>query len=91
MTDSITSRLDEDVRRNLNRIVASGRFRSRSDAINRIVKEYIENHPELLLGTELQERIESAPDLTDEELEQLSEQIFKGKSVVDLIAEGRQR
>lgn len=46
-------------------------------------------HPELFLADGIDKLLAEAPSLKDEELERLGSILFKGLSVVKLVAEGR--
>jgi len=89
MEEIITSRFPKVVVKKVDKAVAKGLFRSRSEALRKITEEYLKEHPELFLGDKVQELIEKSPILTDEELEQIGERVFRGTSVAKLVAEGR--
>jgi Arc/MetJ-type ribon-helix-helix transcriptional regulator len=89
MEEIITSRFPEVVVKKVDKAVAKGLFKSRSEALRKITEEYLKEHPELFLGDKVQELIEKSPILTDEELEQIGEKVFRGTSVAKLVAEGR--
>lgn len=90
MEESVTSRFPEVLIKKVDKTVASGLFKSRSEALRKITEEYLKEHPELTLGDEFQELIKNAPDLTDDELEQVGAEIFRGANVAKLVAEGRE-
>lgn len=90
MEEVITSRFPEIVIKKVDKAVSRGLFKSRSEALRKITEEYLKEHPELFLGDKIQELIENAPDLNDDELEQLGAKIFKGASIAQLVAEGRE-
>jgi Arc/MetJ-type ribon-helix-helix transcriptional regulator len=90
MEEVITSRFPEVVVKKVDKAVSSGYFKSRSEALRKIAEEYLKEHPELFLGDKVQELIENAPELSDDELEQLGAKVFKGAKVADLVAQGRQ-
>ena len=71
--------------------VLRGHFRSRSEALRAIIEGYLEEHPELFLGEELENLLASAQDLSDDELETIGSRLFKGVSVPRIVAEGRGR
>jgi len=85
----ITSRFPEVVVKKVDKAVSRGLFKSRSEALRKITEEYLKEHPELFLGDKVQELIEKAPVLTDDELEQVGANVFRGASVAKLVAEGR--
>jgi Arc/MetJ-type ribon-helix-helix transcriptional regulator len=89
MEEIITSRFPEVVVKKVDKAVSRGLFKSRSEALRKITEEYLKEHPELFLGDKVQDLISNAPDLTDDELEQLGAKIFKGTSIAKLVAEGR--
>lgn len=64
-------------------------FKSRSEALRKITEDYLREHPELFLGDKLQELVEKAPVLTDDELEKVGAIVFRGVNVAKLVAEGR--
>lgn len=90
MEEVVTARFPEVVLKKVDKAVARGLYKSRSEALRKITEEYLKEHPELFLGDKLQELIENAPDLTDDELEQLGIQLFKKTSIAKLVAEGRE-
>ena len=89
MEEVITSRFPEVVVKKVDKAVSRGLFKSRSEALRKITEEYLKEHPELFLGDKVQELIEKAPALTDDELEQVGACVFRGVSVAKLVAEGR--
>ena len=89
MKETVTSRFPERLIRRLDEAVSGGHFSSRSEALRWMVEGYLRDHPELFLGEGVQDMIEEAPSMTDEELERMGSRIFKGVSVVDMVAEGR--
>ena len=89
MEEVITSRFPEVVVKKVDKAVSRGLFKSRSEALRKITEEYLKEHPELFLGDKVQELIEKAPVLTDDELEQVGANVFRGTSVAKLVAEGR--
>ncbi|HUK85838.1 MAG TPA: hypothetical protein VLU95_08235 [Candidatus Acidoferrum sp.] len=54
-----------------------------------VIEEYLKEHPELFLGDKIQELMTKAPDLSDEQLEQVGAKLFNSISVAKLVAEGR--
>ena len=89
MEEVITSRFPKVVVKKVDKAVSRGLFKNRSEALRKITEEYLKEHPELFLGDKLQELIEKAPVLTDDELEQVGACVFRGASVAKLVAEGR--
>jgi hypothetical protein len=59
------------------------------DALRNITEDYLREHPELFLGDNVQELIEKAPILSDDELEQVGADVFRGVDIAKLVAEGR--
>jgi Arc/MetJ-type ribon-helix-helix transcriptional regulator len=90
MEEVITSRFPEVVIKKVDKAVSSGYFKSRSEALRKIAEEYLKEHPELFLGDKVQELIENAPELSDDELKQLGARIFNGAKAEELVAQGRQ-
>jgi len=91
MDEVITSRLSKELVAKVDRAVSRGYFRSRSDALRAIVERYLDEHPELFLGKEIENLLASAPDLSDRELEKIGSKLFRDVSVAKLVAEGRGR
>lgn len=89
MEEVITSRFSDEIVKKVDKAVSRGCFKSRSEALRVIIEEYLKEHPELFLGDKVQELIAKAPDLGDEELEQVGAKLFKNVSVAKLVAEGR--
>jgi len=89
MEEVITSRFSEEIVKKVDQAVSRGHFRSRSDALRTMVKEYLVEHPELFLGEGTRELLTKAPTMSDDELEGLGSRLFKGLSVAGLVAEGR--
>jgi Arc/MetJ-type ribon-helix-helix transcriptional regulator len=89
MEEVITSRFSEELVKKVDKAVSRGYFKSRSEALRVIIEEYLKEHPELFLGDKVQELIKKAPDLDDEELEQVGAKLFKSVSAAKLVAEGR--
>lgn len=89
MEEVITSRFPEAVIKKVDKAVSNGYFKSRSQALRKITEEYLKEHPELFLGDKIQEIVKKAPVLTDDELEQVGASVFRGASVAELVAEGR--
>ena len=89
MEEIITSRFPEVMVKKVDKAVSRGLFKNRSEALRKITEEYLKEHPELFLGDKVQELIEKAPVLTDDELEQVGGSVFRGVSVAKLVAEGR--
>ncbi len=90
MEEVITSRFPEVVIKKVDKAVSRGYFKSRSQALRKIAEEYLKEHPELFLGDKVQDLIENAPELSDDELEQLGAKVFNGAKVAELVAQGRQ-
>ena len=91
MDEVVMSRLSEELVAKVDRAVSMGYFRSRSEALRAIVRGYLEEHPELFLGEGIENLLATAPNLSDEELENLGSKLFRGVSVAKLVAEGRGR
>lgn len=89
MGEAVTSRFSEELVEKVDQAVSRGHFKSRSEALRVIVEDYLMEHPELFLGEGTQELLAKAPDLPDDELEQLGSKLFKGLSVAELVADGR--
>lgn len=89
MGEVVTSRFSEETVKKVDQAVSRGHFRSRSDALRAIVEGYLTEHPEFFLGEGTRELLAKAPNLSDEELESLGSRLFKGLSVVRLVAKGR--
>ncbi len=89
MEEVITSRFSEELVKKVDQAVSRGYFKSRSEALRVIIEEYLQEHPELFLGDTVQELLKKAPALSDKDLERTGANLFKGKSVVRLVAEGR--
>lgn len=89
LAEVITSRFPKETVRKVDQAVSQGNFKSRSEALKIIIEHHLKEHPELFLGDKLQELIKKAPDLKDDELEQIGFKIFKDTSVAKLVAEGR--
>jgi len=89
MDEVITSRFSEELLKKVDQAVERGHFRSRSQALRAIVEGYLTEHPELFIGEAAKELISKSPVLSDDELERLGSRLFKGLSVVKLVAEGR--
>jgi len=89
LSEVVTSRLPEEILKKVDRIVQRGHFRSRSEALRAIIETYLDDHPELLLGEELENLLANAKDLSDDDLEIIGSRLFKGLSVTNLVAEGR--
>jgi hypothetical protein len=55
------------------------------------LREFLEEEPDIysIKDLKVQELIDNAPDLTDDELEQLGAKIFKGASIAKPVSEGR--
>jgi Arc/MetJ-type ribon-helix-helix transcriptional regulator len=85
----ITSRFSEELVKKVDQAVSKGFFKSRSEALRVIIEQYLKEHPELFLGNNVQELLEKSPAIDDKNLEQIGAKLFKGKSVVKLVAEGR--
>jgi len=89
MDEVISSRFPEVIVQKVDKAVSRGYFKSRSEALRKIAEEYIEEYPELFLGDKVQELIENAPELSDDELEQLGGKVFKASKVAEIVAQGR--
>lgn len=89
MEEIITSRFPGELLGKVDQAVLRGHFKSRSEAVRVMVEEYLREHPELFLGEGIEGLLAEAPGLKDDELEQLGSTLFKGLSVVKLVAEGR--
>ena len=85
----ITSRFSDELLKKVDQAESRGHFRSRSEALREMVEGYLVEHPEIFLGEEARELISKSPTLSDDELERLGSTLFKGVSVVRLVAEGR--
>jgi metal-responsive CopG/Arc/MetJ family transcriptional regulator len=85
----ITSRFPKIVIKKVDKAVARGMFKNRSEALRKITEDYLREHPELFLGDNLQALIEKAPVLTDAELEKVGASVFRGVNIAKLVAEGR--
>lgn len=90
MEEVITTRFPQVVVKKVDKAVSKGLFKSRSEALRKITEEYLKEHPELYLGDKIQELVQKAPTLSDDELENVGEDIFRGASVATLVAEGRE-
>ncbi len=90
MEEIITSRFPEVMVKKVDKAVSRGLFKSRSEALRKITEEYLKEHPELFLGDKVQELIEKAPVLTDNEFGAVGTCVFRGESVAKLVAEGRE-
>lgn len=89
MSKVVTSRLPDELLKKVDRIVQRGHFRSRSEALRAIIETYLEDHPELLLGEELENLLANAKDLSDDDLEIVGSRLFKGLNVTKIVADGR--
>lgn len=87
----MTSRFSEELVKKMDQAVSRGHFRSRSEALRTIVEEYLKEHPELIIGDGLTKILDSAPQLSDEELETLGASLFEADSITRLVSEGRER
>jgi len=90
MEEIITSRFSEELVKKVDQAVSKGYFKSRSDALRRMIEEHLREHPELFLGDGAKKILTEAPKLQDDELEALGSNLFKGLSVARLVAEGRE-
>ena len=89
LEEVITSRFSHELVRKVDQAVSKGNFKNRSQALRIIIEDHLKEHPELFLGDKFQDLIKKAPDLKDNELEQVGSKLFEGKSVAKLVAEGR--
>ena len=90
LMEIINARFDEDLVAKLDELVAKGVFASRSDALRKITKEYLDSHPHLILWGKA-ERLAKA-DLEDSKLERICAKLFSGKSTAaEIVGEGRDR
>ena len=89
MEEVITSRVSEELVKKVDQEVSKGFFKSRSEALRVIIEQYLKEHPELFLGDNLQQLLGKSPAIDDKKLEQIGAKLFKGTSVVKLVAEGR--
>jgi len=86
----INARFDEDLVAKLDELVAKGVFASRSDALRKITRNYVDSHPELFLWGEADRW--AGADLEDPELEMVCAKLFSGKSTAaEMVGEGRGR
>lgn len=84
----IKSRFDSEVVRKIDLLVRRGVFNSRSDALRRITKEYLDRHPDLLSEKELPNWAE--PDMDESELERICGLLFSGEATAaEIVREGR--
>ncbi len=90
MEEIITARFKNELVKKVDEAVERGHFQSRSDALRVITEEYLREHPQLFLGDQTKRLINEAPDLSDEELEDIGRKLFKN-GVAKLVAEGRSR
>jgi len=91
MDEVVTSRFPEELLKKMDKAVSRGAFRSRSEALRAIVEDHLKEHPSLFLGDGAQDLITNAPTLTNDELEELGDDIFGGLSIAKVVAEGRDR
>lgn len=86
----ITARFKNELVKKVDEAVERGHFQSRSDALRAITEQYLREHPQLFLGDHTTRLLDEAPDLSDEELEDIGRKLFKN-GVAKLVAEGRTR
>ncbi len=89
MTETITARLPEELVRRVDAAVGIGAFPSRSEALRRIVEEYMNEHPEIFLESEPELLL--GDQLSDRKLEKMGAKLFAGVKVARLVGEGRGR
>lgn len=90
MEEIITSRFNNELVKKVDEAVKRGHFQSRSEALRAMIQEYLREHPELFLGDQTTKLLNDAPDIPDNELENIGNELFK-QGVTQLVAEGRQR
>lgn len=90
MEEIITSRFNRELVKKIDEAVKRGHFRSRSEALRVMTEEYLQEHPDLLIGDGAKKLIEKAQNISNDELEAIGSSLFRD-GVARLVAEGRQR
>ena len=86
--DVVNVRFDKKILEKIDYAVKKGLYKSRSDALRRIVEEFLEIRKDLFVEDKLTEKLNL--DLSDEALESICFKIFSGKkTAAELVKEGR--
>ncbi len=88
--DLVNVRLDPKVLRRLDEAVKREIFANRSEALREIVTRFMEEHPEFFHPPSL-DALMTGGRMSDEEFEKLMAMALRGKSVAEIVAEGRER
>lgn len=86
----VNSRIAKEDLELLDQLVALGYYANRSEAIRAFLSKGLKEFTEKQLTTPNLELLETPPLLTDKQLEDFGKDLF-GSSIVELVAEGRER
>lgn len=89
-------KVEEHTAEKLERLVKRNIYKNKSEAVRRMLEEYIQEHPELFTPDNPEELFKHADDdddtMSDREFENLAKDVFGGhKTAAQLVAEGRER
>ena len=81
-------RLDEETTRKIDNLVAKGLFKTRSQALRKLVQNHLAEHPEFFWERELEDSFKE--DILEGELREICAVLFSGmQTAAEMVKEGR--
>lgn len=85
-------KVGKETKEKLEHLVRAKIYKNTSEAVRKMLKEHMAEHPELFVGEELKELATNADKISDEEFrERLAEGLRSTKPIAQLLAEQRDR
>ena len=82
----------KETKEKIERLVKARGYKSKSEALRKMIEEHFEEHPELFADDDVEEVIKEARKMSDMEFDRLAAEIFRGsKTAAELVGEGRER
>ena len=85
-------KVGKETKKKLERLVKVRGYKNMSEALRKVIEEYLEEHRELFAGAALEDDIKQAGMMSDLEFDQLVAKIFGGpRTAAELVGAGRER
>lgn len=91
MEESVTTRLNEELLKKLDALIAQGIFTDRDEAIQMLLEQQLRQVSDSLQRDDRGKQLETKSELSNEELMELGKTLFGDKPIEELVAEGRER
>ena len=85
-------KVEREIIEKLDKLVRRKTYKNKSEAVRKMLEEHLEEHAELFSSDELEEILQEAGKMSDQQFEKLAARVFKGtKTAAQIVAEGRER